>query len=147
MLAVAVPALALLLLPSLLMAILHFGLLEGFGLLDALELTAKSALAAVLLAAGYAGVTVGSSAAVKKARWALLLTFACFLIPSGAAELILRHSHVYSLAAGTASEDLIATLFDEESLRYGVVAGIVLVAWGILGLLVTSKRVRREMIP
>jgi ABC-type transport system involved in multi-copper enzyme maturation permease subunit len=147
MLAVAVPAGALLFLPSLLMAILHFGLVDGFGLVDSAELLAKATLAAVLLAAGFSGVTVGSSAAVKKARWALLLAFACFLIPNSISELIYRNADAYAFDVGTAADDLIATLFDGEDLRYGVVAGIVLAAWGALGLLVTSARVRREMIP
>lgn len=146
MLAVAVPAVALLLVPSILMAILHFGLVQEFGLLDSLGLVGKSAFAAVLIACGYAGVTVGPSAAVKKARWALLLSFACFIIPSAASELIFRSS-AYALDAATGGEHLIAALFDDDSVRHGVVGAVALVVWSALGLLVTSARVRREMIP
>lgn len=147
MMAVAVPAVALLFLPSVLMAILHFGLVTEFGLVDSLVLVAKATIASVLLAVGFSGVTVGSSAAVKKARWALLLAFACFMIPNGVSELVFRNSYVYAFDVGTAADDLIATLFGEEDLSFGVVGGFVLAAWGALGLLVTSARVRREMIP
>ena len=146
-LAVAVPAAALMFLPSLLMSILQFGLMDGFGLGEAFELLAKSLVAAVLLAAGYSGVTVGSSAAVKKARWALLLTFACFLIPAGVSELIFRNSVPYAFDVGTASEDMIAMLFGDEDLQFGMAGVVALAVWGVLGLLVTSARVRREMIP
>ena len=146
MLAVAAPAMALLLAPSLLMAILHFGLVDDFGVLDSVELVAKATLAAVLLAAGYSGVTVGSSAAVKKARWALLLAFGCFVIPSAISEIVFRGDE-YALDAATGGEYLIAMLFDADSVKHGVLGGVALVVWGAIGLLVTSARVRREMIP
>lgn len=146
MLAVAVPAVALLFLPSLLMAILHFGLVDGFGLVDSIELVAKATLVAVLLAVGYSGVTVGSSAAVKKARWALLLAFGCFVIPSAISEFLFRADE-YALDAATGGEYMIAMLFDNDSVKHGVLGGVVLLAWGVIGWLVTSARVRREMIP
>jgi ABC-type transport system involved in multi-copper enzyme maturation permease subunit len=146
MLAVAVPAMALLIIPSILIAILQAGLMENFGLMDSLMLIAKVTVVAVLVAWAYSGVSVGPSAAAKKARWALLLAFMCFAIPSGVSELIWRFDG-YALDPGTAGENLITALFDDDSISRGVVGAIVLAVWGALGSLVTSARIRREMIP
>ena len=146
MLAVAVPAIALLVLPAILIAVLRTGLMEGFGVVDALVLIAKVTLVAILVAWGYSGVSVGPSAAAKKARWALLLAFMCFAIPSGISELIWGQGH-YALDPGQAGEDLIAALFDNDSVSHGVVGAITLLVWGALGSLVISARMRREMIP
>ena len=101
---------------------------------------------AILVAWGYSGVSVGPSAAAKKARWALLLAFMCFAIPSGISELIWGQGH-YALDPGQAGEDLIAALFDNDSVSHGVVGAITLLVWGALGSLVISARMRREMIP
>ena len=146
MLTVIVPAMALMVIPAILIAILRTGLMEDFGLVDSLVLIAKVTLVAVLVAWGYSGVSVGPSAATKKARWALLLAFMCFAIPSGVSELIWRYDG-YALNPGQAGEDLITALFDDDSVRHGVIGAIVLVVWGALGSLVTSSRIRREMIP
>lgn len=147
MLAVAAPAVALLVLPAIVMALMHLGLQEGFSFSDFLLMIGKAALIAVLIAGGFAGITVGPSAVAKKARWALLLTFACFLIPSIAASVIWRHSDEFSLEPWTALEDMIASLFEGYDAIYGVEAAICLVVWCALGALVTSMKVRREMIP
>jgi hypothetical protein len=146
MLAVALPAVALLLIPGILIAILRAGLIAEFGIVESLDLLVRIALVAVLVAWGYAGVTVGPSAAAKKTRWALLLAFGCFIIPASLAEIIWRGSS-YALDPGTACEDLIATLFDGYDVSFGFVGAITLVVWGALGALVTSARVRKEMIP
>jgi len=146
MLAVAVPAVALLLIPGILIAVLRAGLLDEFGFVESLDLLVRIAIVAILVAWGYAGVTVGPSAAAKKTRWALLLAFACFLIPSALSQIIWRDS-IYALDPETACDDLIATLFDGYRASYGIVGAITLVAWGTLGALVTSARVRKEMIP
>jgi hypothetical protein len=42
---------------------------------------------------------------------------------------------------------MIAMLFGDEDLGYGVAGAVALAVWGALGLWVTSARVRREMIP
>lgn len=146
MLAVAVPAAALLVIPGILIAILRAGLMEEFGVLDALLLVGKVLIAAVLMAWGYSGVSVGPSAVAKKARWALLLAFMCFVIPSIATEIIWRHDG-YALSPGQAVDDIINALFDNDSVSHGLVGALSLVVWGVLGSLVTAARVRREMIP
>jgi len=147
MLAVAVPAVALLVVPGILIAILRAGLMADFGLVDSLVLVGKVLVAALLMACGYAGVSVGPSAATKKARWALLLAFMCFVIPSGVSQIIWRHGSPFALSPSEAVEEVLAALFDESHLLHGFVAAVVLVAWGALGALVTSARVRREMTP
>jgi ABC-type transport system involved in multi-copper enzyme maturation permease subunit len=146
MLAVAVPAVALLVVPGVVIAILRAGLMTDFGLVDSLALVGKVLIAAVLMACGYAGVSVGPSAAAKKARWALLLAFMCFVIPGAASEIIWRGDG-YGLSPGDAVEDVLAALFAEKGAVYGVVGAVSLVVWGALGALVTSARVRREMTP
>lgn len=146
MLAVAAPAVALLVVPGILMAVLRAGLMADFGFGESITLVLKVLVASVLMAIGYAGVSVGPSAATKKARWALLLALACFVIPAIIGDIIFG-SNSYVLSPGEAVEDVISALFDDDPARYGVVAGLVLLAWGMLGALVTSARVRREMIP
>jgi ABC-type transport system involved in multi-copper enzyme maturation permease subunit len=146
MMAVAVPAVALLVIPAILIAILRTGLMEEFGIWDSLLLIAKIVVVSLLAAWGFSGITVGPSAATKKARWALLLAFACLGIPNIVSE-ILWSGEGYALSAGRAIDDVIATFFDDLSLKYGVVSGLCLVLWGALGAWVTAARVRREMIP
>jgi len=146
MLAVVVPCVALLVVPGILMAVLRAGLMTDFGLLESLVLVLKVAVAAVLMAWAYSGVSVGPSAATRKARWALLLAMMCFMIPSAVAGIIWRGGG-YALDPSRAVEHVIAALFDEEGLKRGVVAALVLIAWGALGALVTATRVRREMTP
>ena len=146
MLAVALPAAALLLVPGILMAILRVGLMAEFGLLEAITLIYKVAIVAVLASCGFAGVSVGPSAATKKARWALLLALMCFVIPKALSELIFT-SRAYAFSPGQAVDDVITALFEHGMASYGVVAGFVLVLWGALGAWVTAARVRREMIP
>jgi len=146
MMAVAFPAVALLVVPGILVAILRQGLMEEFGLIDSLVLLGKVLVASTFMAWGYSGVTVGSSAATKKARWALFVAFLCFAIPSAASKVIWG-SDGYALDAGQAVEDLLAALFDRDFARYGVVGAFTLAAWGGLGAFVTAARVRREMTP
>lgn len=146
MLAVIVPAIALLVIPGVLMAVLRSGLMTDFGLLESIVLVLKVALASVLMAWAYSGVSVGPSAATRKARWALLLAMMCFFLPSMIAGIIWRGDG-YALDPANAVEHVIATLFDAEDLDRGIVAAAVLLLWGALGALVTSARVRREMTP
>jgi ABC-type transport system involved in multi-copper enzyme maturation permease subunit len=146
LLAVALPAAGLLIVPGILICVLRQGLMEDFGLLDSGVLIAKIILLAVLMAWGYAGVSVGSSAATKKARWALLVAFMCFVIPGSISEMIWG-GDVWALDPGQAVRDLLSALFDRELLRYGVVGAIGLVLWGGAGAFVTAARVRREMTP
>ena len=144
--AVAFPAVALLVVPGILIAILRQGLMEEFGLIDSLMLCGKVLVASTFMAWGYSGVTVGSSAATKKARWALFVAFLCFAIP-GAVSKIIWGNDGYALDAGRAAEDLLAALFDGDFVRYGVVGALSLAVWGGLGAFVTAARVQREMRP
>jgi ABC-type transport system involved in multi-copper enzyme maturation permease subunit len=147
MLAVAVPAILLLVVPAILIAILRMGLMADFGAVDSAVLVSKITLISVLLACGYSGVSVGPSAATKKARWALLLALLCFILPSAASALIWGEDG-YALDPGTAGEFVIEALFDLSTTRIqGILAGLCLVVWGALGSLITAARVRREMIP
>jgi len=146
MLAVAVPAVALLLIPGILIAVLRAGLIAEFGIVESLDLLVRIAAVAILVAWGYSGVTVGASAATKKARWALLLAFGCFVIPRALSEIIWRN-YGYALDPGQASDDIVLALFDGDSVSHGIVGAVTLIVWGTLGALVTSARVRKEMIP
>jgi ABC-type transport system involved in multi-copper enzyme maturation permease subunit len=146
MLAVAVPAVGLLVVPGVLMAILRAGLMNDFGLVDSLVLLGKVLVAGALMAWGYAGVSVGPSAAAKKARWALLIAFACFVIPDIVSQIV-WHGDGYGLSPAKAVDHVIHALFDNEDLDYGVFGAVSLVVWGVLGALVTSARVRKEMTP
>lgn len=146
MIAVAVPAAALLVVPGILIAILRQGLMEEFGLVDSVVLVAKVSLAAVLMAWGYSGISVGPSAATKKARWALFLAFLCIAIPKAASETIWQGDG-YALGPQEGGRAMINMLFGHEEIRYGILGGVVLIVWGALGALVTSARVRREMTP
>jgi len=118
-------------------------------LTDSIVLVAKVTLSAVLIAVGFTGISVGPSAATKKARWALLLAFMCFAIPDAVSDIILyfRGGEAYLLDVGSAADKLIAALFEDTAAGYGVKSAICLVTWGLLGMWVTSWRVRREMIP
>jgi len=146
MMAVAFPAVALLVIPGILIAILRQGLMEEFGLIDSLVLLGKVLVASTFMAWGYSGVTVGSSAATKKARWALFVAFLCFAIPRAASEIIWG-SDGYALGAGQAVEHLLTALFGSDFARYGVAGAFSLAVWGGLGAFTTAARVRREMTP
>lgn len=146
MLAVAAPAIALLVVPGILIAILRVGLMTNFGMAEALSLIVRVMIAALLMGCGYAGVSVGPSAATKKARWALLLAMTCFVVPSLVGQLIWRHDP-YGLSPGLAADHVIMALFDDDRVGHGVVGAISLLTWGYLGALVTSLRVRKEMTP
>jgi ABC-type transport system involved in multi-copper enzyme maturation permease subunit len=146
MMAVVFPAVAVLVVPGILIAVLRQGLMQEFGLIDSLVLLGKVLVVSTFMAWGYAGVTVGSSATTKKARWALLLTFLCFTIPAAAAEIIWG-SGGYALDARHAVEHLLTALFESDFVRYGVAGAFTLAAWGGLGAFVTAARVRKEMTP
>ena len=91
-------------------------------------------------------MSVGASAATRKARWALLLAIACITVPKGVSEIIWGRD-AYALDVVQAVEDLLAALFEGGWVDYGVVAALALLVWGSLGAVVTSARVRREMTP
>lgn len=145
LLAVAVPAVALMLLPGILIALLRLGVAGDLDAFGAATMIAKLTIVSVLLAWGYAGVTVGSSAATKRARWALLIALAFFVVPDGVAELFWRHGRI-AFGPGSAVDGLLETFFDENG-RSGLWGILVLTVYGTAGLFLTTVRVRREMIP
>ncbi len=147
--AVAIPSAALLLLPGALIAVLRLGLLEEVGIGESSLLLGKIAIVATLMAFAYAGVSVGASAATKKARWALVIAIACMILPrmlSGMISLV-WHRWRLTLDAPEAVSDLIDALFLAGRSSEGIVAVLVLLAWGTMGALVVSQRVRGEMTP
>jgi len=144
--AVIVPAVGLLLLPGILVAVLMQGIDLEQTWLDAVTLIAKVTLAALLMGWAYAGLTVGPSAATSKARWALLVSLAAFGIPRAISSMIWP-SDPYPLAPGVAVEELLGSLFQHRWDLHGTLAVVSLLAWGAIGAVVTAVRVRREMTP
>jgi hypothetical protein len=147
MLAVAAPAFGLLMVPGFLIAVMRQGVLpDQVHFLDSILLITKIGLAALFLAVAYAGASVGPSAAVKRARWALLLALALFTIPDAMIELIFGN-HAFAIGPAKASEALLSMLFQGAAKGRGMAALGVLLAYGVLGCLVTLVRVREEMRP
>lgn len=147
MLAVALPAALLFLLPGMLIAVLRQGLLpEEVGTIESLVLVGKVTLTAVFLAGAYAGVSVGPSAATKRARWALLIAFLFFWFPDTISQIIWRGDG-YALGPLVAGEQLLDALFKEESALRGWVCVAVMCAYTVGGALVTRRKVRGEMTP
>ncbi|MBK8229274.1 MAG: hypothetical protein IPK72_01550 [Candidatus Eisenbacteria bacterium] len=138
LLAVAVPATGLMLLPGVMIAGLRLSVTGDLSFEQALVLISKLAVASGLIGCAYAGVTVGASAAVKRARWALLLAVLVFAIPD-----------IQNLPIGPASavETLIKALFRDQYGLESAVSALALAAYGAAGFLLTTFRVRKEMIP
>ena len=147
MLAVALPCFGLLLFPGVLIAVLRLGITREFGVLDAGVMVLKIAYAGLLVAWGYAGLTVGPSAMTKRARWAQLLSLGLFIVPGAIVEITGR---VLGLdfppaGAGSAINEILKALFDDG--HWGLSSSLVLLAYGTIGYAVTTLRVKREMIP
>jgi len=149
MAAVAAPAVALLVIPGLLIAVLRMGILVDVGSAEAAGLVLKVFVVAALMAAGYAGVCVGASAATKKARWALILALAAFVAPRISSLLVALFvgGEALPLDAPTAVKVLVDALFDSGLDGKAGIAIAVLVAWGAAGAAITAATVRREMTP
>ncbi|MEZ4649814.1 MAG: hypothetical protein R3E97_13710 [Candidatus Eisenbacteria bacterium] len=147
MLAVALPCFGLLLFPGLLIAILRLGITRELDTAAAIAMVAKIGFAGLVVAWGYAGLTVGPSALTKRARWAQLLSFALFLIPGVIGSLVgeLLRTDVPPIGAGSAITELLTALLGDG--EWGVASTLILVGYGFLGYWVTTARVKREMIP
>lgn len=147
MLAVAGPAFALLLLPGLLIAVLRQGLLsDQIGAPETALLSGKIALSALVLGLAYAGASVGPSAAVKRARWALLIALALFTVPDSLVEFAFGEDAI-PIGPAKASEALLASLFEGRDTGVGAISAFVLLAYAALGAAITMIRVREEMRP
>lgn len=147
MLAVAFPTMALLLMPGILIAVLRQGLMpESVHTGESLQLVLRVLAASFLVGWAYAGATVGSSAATKRTRWAVLITFLLITIPDGLAHLIWRHG-TFAVGPISAADDLLGGLFGDGDALHGWVSAGVLVAYAVLGAVVIKLRVQREMTP
>ncbi|MCA9727586.1 MAG: hypothetical protein R3E12_00100 [Candidatus Eisenbacteria bacterium] len=144
MLAVALPAGGLLLAPGVLIAILRVGITADLGVGEALELIGKLTVVSVLTAWGLAGVSVGASAGTRRARWAMLLALLCFAVPDLIAKSI-SHRDPWPLGPGSAVSEMIASAFSRGD--HGLIAAVVLLAYGCAGFWIITMRVRGEMTP
>jgi hypothetical protein len=144
--AVVVPTVLLLLVPSLLIVALREGILGGeVSTRESALIAGKSAAAALLMGLGYAGVSVGPSALMRRARWALLLALVIFGFPEPFK--IAWGRDAASLGPASAAQDLLEVLFQGERGLLGIEAATVLVLYALLGAFLTRARVQREMTP
>jgi ABC-type transport system involved in multi-copper enzyme maturation permease subunit len=147
MLAVALPTFGLLVVPGFLIAVLRQGVMpDRVGTGESVVLVAKVAVAAFFMAAGYAGVSVGPSAATKRARWALLIAAFFFMIPDSVAHAIWGLD-AYAVGPGEAAKALMGFLFSDSGVLRGLLAAAVLSLYAAAGATITMRAVRREMIP
>lgn len=147
MAAVAVPCFGLLLFPGLLIAVLRLGITREFGAGEALLMVLRLAFAGVVVAWGYAGLTVGPSALTKRARWAQLLSLALIIVPGAIVETTAQVTglDLPPIGAPRAVDELLTDLFGDGT--WAAAATIVLLGYGFLGYVLTMLRVKREMIP
>jgi ABC-type transport system involved in multi-copper enzyme maturation permease subunit len=147
MLAVALPALLLLLLPGMLLAAMRQGILpDEVTTMESLGLIARTAVVALFIGISYAGVTVGASAATRRGRWALLIALAIFLVPDALLAIFTRGSAM-GIGPANAAVDLLDGLFESENRLRALSGMVVLTLYTVAGAWITSHRVRREMIP
>lgn len=145
MLAVAIPAAALMLLPGMLIAVLRMGVTAQIGTEEALAMIAKLALVAVVTGWAFAGISIGASAATRRGRWALLIAIGVFVIPQAFTTIVWILSDI-PLAPRAAVNAMLEAFFEHFDLR-GIFGCGMLIIYGTLGMLITTLRVRREMIP
>jgi ABC-type transport system involved in multi-copper enzyme maturation permease subunit len=145
MLAVALPSAALMLLPGVLIAVLRLGVTAQLGTGAAVVFVLKLTLASVGLGWGYAGISVGSSAATRRGRWAMLIALGFFFIPDALAKIVWGR-HALPVGPLKAAQELLDTLINGGGLA-GWFGLVMLLLYGALGLFVTTRRVRREMTP
>jgi hypothetical protein len=145
MMAVALPAFLLLIVPGILIAVLRQGVMaDRVGTGESVVLVLKVAAAAFFIASAYAGVSVGPSAATKHARWALLIAAFFLFVP----DLMLSQIwDSYAVGPFFSGQQLLRALFGEATWIRGLAAAAVLAAYGVVGIFVTMRAVRREMIP
>ena len=145
MFAVAVPAFGLMLFPGILTAILRAGVVQDIGVGDAFGMIARVAVVAAGMGWGYAGVTVGPSALVKKARWALVISLVFFMINESMLSPFFRDP--WPLSPNEAFRELLNALFGEKDAIRGWISLFVLNLYGWAGFFAVRARVRTEMTP
>ena len=147
LLAVAIPAFLLMFAPGVLIAVLRQGVMGNqVGTGESVMLVLKVGLAAIFIAMGYAGVSVGPSAATRRSRWALLIALAIFVVPDAVLGGVWK-DEAYGVGPGNAAVELLRSLFGDRDVLRGLVSAGCLTAYAALGTLVTLRAVRREMIP
>jgi len=132
MLAVGAPALALLLIPAILIAILRQGVMgQEITTTDSLLLMGRVLITSVFVAWGFSGVTVGPSAATKRGRWALLIALAFFFVPDAIVQPLSHlawRTSVPLLSPAGAGEELLSALFGEDVSGGGFASAVILLA-------------------
>jgi len=147
LIAVALPSFLLMMLPAVLIVALRQGVLDQqVSTGESMSLLVRVTVLAVLVAAGYAGVTVGPSALATRSRWALFVIFLLFWIPDLVGGLIWGPDAI-GLGPGKAAQGLLDSLVGGRHAASGAGTAGVLLVYTLLGALVTARRVRREMIP
>jgi ABC-type transport system involved in multi-copper enzyme maturation permease subunit len=146
MAAVMVPTGLLLFLPAVLIAVLRQGILgDMVGTGETLGMIGKTLFVSILLAYGYSGVSVGPSAATRRARWALLIAILVFNIPE--IPKMIYGEDAFAVGPNMNAWDLLRSLIEGAGMRLGLTSAFMLAAYGSLGLFVTRLTVRREMTP
>ena len=146
MLAVAITCAALLIVPGVLLAVLRQGVLGSrVSTPESMLLIGKLSLAALAMAWGYAGVSVGPSAITKRGRWALLIAIGVFLVPDALNEIFANGE--LAIGPAEAVEAILQALFSGEAVTQGWFGAGMLVLYGVLGALITRARVATEMTP
>ena len=132
MLAVAITAAALLIVPAVLLAILRQGVLgDRVSTPDSMLIIGKVAMAAIVMAWGYAGVAVGPSAITKRGRWALLLAIGVFLVPDAITEIF--NDIPDAIGPAEAVKAVLDALFTGDEIGTGIFGAGMLVAYGLAG--------------
>ena len=147
LLTVALSTFLLLAVPGMLLAGLRIGILgEAAPVGESLLLVAKVFLASLLMGLGFSGLSVGASAAVKRARWALLLAIACFIFPE-IVGLFVWGPNDHALTPDDAAMRVLESLFDGRGAALGLAGAAGLLVYGAIGYFTTLFRVRTEMTP
>ncbi len=146
LLAVALPSAALMLLPGVLIAILRLGVTAQLDTAGAAMLVLKLALVSVVLGWGYAGISVGPSAATRRGRWAMLIALGFFFVPDALAQIVWGR-HALPVGPIKAVQGLLETLIEGGDTLAGWFGFLMLLLYGAIGLGMTIARVRREMTP
>ncbi|MBN2170114.1 MAG: hypothetical protein JW819_02195 [Candidatus Krumholzibacteriota bacterium] len=144
--AVALPAAALMLLPGLLIAVLRLTVTQDLGAAGAGLLLLKMILVSLVMGWAYAGLTVGASSGVKRARWAMLLAIAFLVFPDMVAQLV-TFGRAWPMGPGSAVNRLMESLFDLGLDGQGLWCLALLMLYGAGGAWVSVQRAQREMIP
>ena len=151
MLAVAVPTFLLLAVPGLLITVLRQGILgDAVKTTESILLAGKVLLSGVLAALVWSGLFVGASAAVKRARWALLLSFGVLVAADAVGGILAFVGGVSEARVVSPDDALIAVmqfLFGDGGTLVAILGMVSILAYAALGLAVVMLRVRTEMTP